>query len=130
MNRHNSATWNPKQERLAFLLACGHTIKGAAEECGCGERTAHTWMSEPAFRAHVAELRDVMLGEATGRLAAIATRAVETLDGLMGSESEVVKLRAAVGALKLLFQAREHGELAERMAEMEAAAEQNGRHRP
>lgn len=44
-----TATWSPKQERVALLIAAGRSIKVAATEADRGERTAHTWLELPGW---------------------------------------------------------------------------------
>jgi hypothetical protein len=70
----------------------------------------------PGFRRG---LRARCLEEAVGRLTSIATRAAETLAQLLDSESETIKLRAAVSLLEQLIRVREHSEIAARLAALE-----------
>jgi hypothetical protein len=84
-----AATWNSKQERLALLLASGRTIKAAAEEVKVGERTAHSWLGDPNYRALVTALRGRLLDEAVGRLADASGKAVQTLCDLMDDPKRV-----------------------------------------
>ena len=44
-------------ELLAVAVACGATVKAAAESCGCSERHAYRISSDPAFRQRVSDLR-------------------------------------------------------------------------
>src|SRR4051812_36880886 len=105
-----TATWSARQENLALHLAAGRPIKRAAEEAGVGERTAHTWLEDPAYRAYTLAVRGRLLDQAAGKLAAAAGEAVETLRALLGDESAAVRLRAASGLLHHLLRVREHVE--------------------
>src|SRR5687768_12465262 len=100
MIRQPTATsWSAKQERVAVLIAAGRTVKDAVGECGVGERTAHTWLDDPAYRAYVAELRGRLLNQAVGKLADAATKAAEELANLLGDPKPAIRLRAAVAIL-------------------------------
>lgn len=112
----------PRQANAAALLAAGRELKITAREVGVSERSVHAWKGEPVFRAYVAGLRDEMLSQAVGRLAERATQAIETMVGLLDSADEGIRLRASVAVMDTLLRAREHTELAGRVAELEALA--------
>jgi hypothetical protein len=118
MKRHETATrWTPKQERVALLIASGKAIKDAAAECGAGERTAHTWLEDPAYRTLIAELRGRLMNQALGKLADAAGEAVGVLRASLADANPNVRLRAAVSILDGLMKMREHVELAEQLAD-------------
>jgi hypothetical protein len=119
MNEQPSATWNPKQERVALLIAAGRSIKAAAAEVDCGERTAHTWLEDPGYRTLVSELRHRMLDEAVGTLAEATNAAVGTLRKLLDDENSGVRLRAALGILDAAVRMRQHVELEARILRLE-----------
>src|SRR4051794_13862781 len=110
MIRQPTATWNAKQERLAILLASGRSVKDAAVEAGIGERTAHTWLDDPAYRAFIAELRGRMLNEAVGKLTDATGAAADELRRLLKDEAASIRLRAATAILDALVKVREHTE--------------------
>jgi hypothetical protein len=118
--------WNARQERVAALLASGSTIRDAAVESGAGERTIHSWLDDPAYRAFVGGLRDHILAETIGRLTRAATRAATVLEGLLEAESEGVRFRAALGLIDTMIKTREHGELSARVSELEAQLSRSG----
>jgi hypothetical protein len=111
--------FNARQRSVAILLASGRSIRDAAAETSVGERTIHTWLNEPGFRAAISGLRDRLLAETVGRLTQAATRAAAALEGLLDAESESIRLRAATAILDAMIRAREHGELAARVGELE-----------
>jgi hypothetical protein len=121
-NRQAMADWNARQQRVAVLLASGSTIRDAAAESSVGERTIHTWLDDPAFRAFVSALRDRLLNETIGRLTLAASRAASVLETLLDSEQDQIRLRAASSILDAMIRVREHGELANRVAELESRA--------
>jgi hypothetical protein len=115
-----TATWNPRQERVALLIAAGRTVKAAALETQCGERTVHGWLENHGYRSHIAELRHRMLDGAVGALAEATNEAVGTLRELLGDKHPNVRLRAALGILDAAVRLREHVELERRMTALEA----------
>jgi hypothetical protein len=122
----SSSPWSPKQERLAVLIASGRSIKAAAADAECGERTAHDWLAEPGFRSFVAGLRGRMLDEAVGTLAEATAAAAVALRGLLEDTNSNVRLRAALGILDGAVRLREHTEILERLEELERRAGQGG----
>jgi hypothetical protein len=119
MSRQLTATWTAKQEWLALLLAAGWGIKAAAKELKVGERTAHTWLEDPGYRAFVDDLRRRMLEEAVGKLTDAAGSAVDVLRDLLAHPNGGVRLRAAMGVLDCLLKYRQHAELDRRVAGLE-----------
>ena len=94
-----TATWNPRQERVALLIAAGRSTKAAALETMCGERTVHGWLEDDRYRSLVAELRHRMLDGAVGALVEATNEAVSTLRELLDDKQHNVRLRAALGIL-------------------------------
>ena len=122
----DAGPWSARQERVAALLASGSTIRDAAAELGAGERTVHSWLDDPAYRAFVGGLRDRILTETIGRLTQAATRAATVLEGLLEAQGEGVRLRASLGLIDAMIKTREHGELSARVTELEAQLSQSG----
>jgi hypothetical protein len=120
MKPQSTATWSPKQERVALLIAAGRTIKAAAAEAGCGERTAHEWLDDAQYRLLVSRFRRRLIDRAVGSLARSTNKAVFRLRKLLDSENENVRLRAAVSLLDHAVRMREHGELEDRITALEA----------
>ncbi len=126
MNEQSTALWNPKQERLAALIAAGKSIKAAAAAVESGERTAHTWLEDPRYRALVAELRNRMLNEAVGRMADLTNKAVGTLSELLDDSNGSVRLRAALGIIDAMIRLREHVDFDNRLLRMEQSTANEG----
>jgi hypothetical protein len=104
------------------LIAAGRSIKDAAAEVECGERTAHTWLADPGYRALIAELRHRMLDGAVGRLADATNAAVSTLRDLLGDDNGNTRLRAATTILDAVVRLREHVEIDARILRLEQDA--------
>lgn len=106
-------------ERLAFELAAGRTLKEAAAAAGVSASTADRRQRDPEFRKRVAEIRTAMITDATGRLSAGMTKAADVLVKLLGHKNADTRRHAAVKLIELAAKMREHGELADRVAELE-----------
>lgn len=129
-------TDDPADRLLAATLATGASYAQAGEAAGCSPATVKRRMAEPAFRAHVAELRLDHVRRVEHRLAELSGRALEALEALMvDADAPAQRLGAAKVVLEGLLRFREAGEVERRLAELEArlghgpAAFANG-HRP
>jgi HEAT repeat protein len=108
-------------ELLAVAVACGATVKAAAESCGCSERHAYRISSDPAFRQRVSDLRSEMTSAAVGELSAAASEAVATLRELLSGENEPsVRMNAAKAILNALGPLSELTELRQRLEQLES----------
>jgi hypothetical protein len=111
---------NGRREAVALCLASGCTVRDAAREAGCGERTVHTWLTDPAFRNRVSQVRTELFGRAVGRLSRLAGRAADSLGELLEAQNESVRLQAAKTILEAGARLREALELAQRLDDVEA----------
>jgi hypothetical protein len=105
---------------LAAELAAGKTVRDAAAAAGLAERTAHRRLTEPAFRAQVAELRGRMTDAAAGRLADGMAEAAAVLRNLLADPDPNVRHKSAVKLIELGLKTRDVTELADRLARVEA----------
>jgi hypothetical protein len=121
MKPQSTATWSPKQERVALLIAAGRSIKAAAVEARCGERTVHEWLDDPKYHSLISRFPHKMIDRAIGLLARSTNKAVATLARLLDSENENVRLKAASSLLDHSIRMREHVELEGRIAALEGA---------
>jgi phage terminase small subunit len=107
------------REPFIIALAGGANISEATRVTGIALSTAKRWLSDPELRSHVEAVRQRMVDEAVGRLAALAGKAIATLDTALDAESDGVRVRAAVAILDKLLQLREHTELETRILALE-----------
>lgn len=113
-------------ETLAIEIAAGKTIRAAAVAVGCSESHAYRLSSNQAFKAQVAELRTAAVTQAVGRLATIATEAVDVLAALLADEKPSVRLNAAKAILGAIQPMSEFSELRERIDRLEQASQAGG----
>lgn len=119
MESQPTATLQPKRERMALLLASGWTMKAAAEDTKVGERTAHEWKSDPAFKARVAALRAEILERSVGIMASATSAAAAKLVELLKDDNPAIRLRAATAILDGAVKLRDHTELDARLLAIE-----------
>jgi len=109
-------------DALVAALAAGSTVPDAAKRANMSERTARRRLDDPAFRRRVSEARGELYSAAMGRLAAVATKAADTLEKLLTSTRDAVALGAARSILELGQRLRESVELEQRIAALERGA--------
>lgn len=106
-----------------LLLAAGGTLIEAAKAVGVSRNTMAVRAVTPAYRAAIRAVRQAAIDRATGKLIQALDDAFACIHLISTSgEQEANKLRAARAIFDLVLQYREHGELAERVAALEAAA--------
>ena len=113
-------------EVIAVALAAGCTWRQAARTAHVSAATVGRRMGQPAFRREVARLRAEMVDRTVGRTAAAGSAAVGALVRLLGAEAESVRVAAARALLDAGLKYREHVELADRLAELEATTQGHG----
>ena len=111
---------------LIAALATGATVRDAAAAAGVAERTVYRRLEDPTFRHQVDDARAELIATAVARLGAAATKAVGKLEDLLTAESEAVRLGAAKAILDAALRWREHQDLTERVAALEAHLTQEG----
>src|SRR5205823_14914021 len=105
---------------LIVALASGSTVQDAAATAGVSVATAHRRLADKGFQHCVTEARDELVSLTVGRLAKATSRAVDTLDALLGDQTPpAVRLGAARAVLEMAAKYREAEELTERVAALE-----------
>jgi hypothetical protein len=107
--------------KLIMALACGATVESAARQAEISERTVSRRLKDPEFQAKLQAERQEMVGRTTNMLTAAAMESVKTLLRLQGDGvPHSVQLGAARAVVELGARLREHNELFERVAALEA----------
>lgn len=108
----------------ALALAQGHTVAEAARLAQVSPRTLGRWQADDAFRGEVTRLRSELLDRVLGALADGAVEAVAALRSALTADSPAVRVRAATALLNAVVVLREHVDLDQRIAELEAAEDE------
>jgi hypothetical protein len=106
---------------IAALLG-GLTIEKAAEAAGVSEATARRRLRDPEFVRELNAARREAIAAVAARLAALAGKAVGTLDELMEEAPAPQRIAAAREALRhlaVLAEVADSGELSERIERLE-----------
>ena len=114
-------TMGARQTQALVFLLSEPTLQAAARAAGIGDRTLRRWLAEDdAFRAAYREARSESMRQATARLQATASEAVDTLRELLSlKERPDVRARAALGILANATKAEELENLAARVDALE-----------
>jgi hypothetical protein len=115
---------------LAFAVARGLTVEGAASAAGVSPRTAYRRLANPSFRVEVAEAQIRVVEKAVGVLADGTVEAAQVLRELAREGPPAVRLGAARALLQLYVRLRDEHEFAERLAVVEAALKEESGHAP
>jgi hypothetical protein len=107
------------ESALILALSTGQTVREAAKTAGIAESTAYRRLRDEEVRQEISAVRTQMLSEAIGRLSAAASSAVGTLETLLESSVESVRLGAARAILDRVIVVRESLEFAERLERIE-----------
>lgn len=108
-----------KNEQIVLLaLVNGETRKRAAQMAGVSESTVYRLLSNEHFKTILNAERKKIFDAAVGELAALTTKANETLRRALNSGTPQIEVRAALGILTLAFRGREM-EIIERIEKLE-----------
>jgi hypothetical protein len=121
---------SPKQSAVMVHLLAGSGVEQAAKAGGVSERTAWNWLADsvPFKRELRARQRQALEG-VTRKLQASSSKAVEALERVLEDPlaPHAAVVSAARVALDMAYRAFELGDLAERIEDLESAAEQAAR---
>ena len=89
------------QQKVIGLLLLGNNQRMAAKEAGVAEETVSRWKAgDAAFMTVLANARREIWDSQAQRLRNLSGLAIDTLEGLLESEVEAIRLRAAQAVLK------------------------------
>ena len=119
-----NSTLSAKQKRFIAALLLARTISEAAKLAGVGERTAHTWLNEPEFKAALNEAEAEALNAASRRLTGALSAAIDRLVALTSDPDapHSVQLRAATAILEQMFKLKETLDFEARLSALESEA--------
>jgi len=110
-----------RRNQVVALLASGLTQAQAASECHISAKTISRWQKQPSFASEVAAVRGQYLDRSIGFLATATVAAVSTLADLLdASHPDSIRLAAARALWEMHAKLKDSGELAARLAALEA----------
>jgi hypothetical protein len=120
-------TLNRNQKRAIKALMQSPSVAAAARRCGLTPRTLWRYLNDPEFKRELANRQDNETTALSAALAGMSSDAIQTLHDLMTdkSVSPSVRARVALGWLKERRDALELDELAQRIAALEEALNEN-----
>jgi len=87
VGKGHGAKTEATRERAILALLSERSIGAAAARCKVGERTLRRWMAEDeTFKTELAAARCAMFEAGMNRVQALAVRAVDTLEDLLGAK--------------------------------------------
>lgn len=102
-----------------------HLVAASSRERGCkaariGRSTLTEWLKQPAFAEALRSAEALAYREALATVQKATGEAAEVLRGLLASESEAIRLRAASELLAFSMKSRDAVEIEERLEAIEA----------
>jgi Helix-turn-helix of insertion element transposase len=119
MSHDHDESLTSKQHKAVYALLEQPTIEAAAEAVGIGTATLKRWRKQEAFTSEFRSARRRVLEDAYAKLQSAASKAVATLVDAMDSESEHLKVKAALGILDRAQKGLEAYDLVERLEHLE-----------
>jgi hypothetical protein len=111
-----------KAEIAAQAIATGKSFAEAAVAAGVSSRTLYSYRQRPDFSSRVVEIRNALFAEAGGKLARLAGKAADRLEGLLQSQNEAI----AIAAVKLVLGEMGHQEVKDLEARLNDLVRETG----
>lgn len=109
-----------KQQLALTALLQYPTIKDAAKACGVSEPSVYRWLKQDVFATAYREARQQALSQATARLQAAASAAVDTLEEVSADTeaSSSSRVAAATKILEFAYKANDLEDIAAMLDEL------------
>lgn len=110
-----------KQERAIAALVSEPTISAAAIKAGIGERTLHTWLTDPDFKKAYRKAQRVVTEHAITSLQKSTVQAIEVITKIMNDpqEKSTTRIMASKIMLENGLKGLELEDLGQRIEELE-----------
>ena len=103
---------------IPFLLAAA-SIEEGCKQAKVGKATVYEWLKNETFRDELRRHREDIVTGALETLKANVSKATEALVGLLGSENESIRHRAARDVIEFVVKTTENENLEERIEALE-----------
>jgi len=113
-----------RQEKaiIELLNPTNKSILGIAYKLNIGERTLHAWLKQPKFKEALFNARKELTKDSLNKLKESLGEAVNVINGLMGSDKEMISLKASQLVIDYNLKLREDEEFEERLSRLEEVA--------
>ena len=120
MTRKKQKTVPSEKNEMAFAvdIARGTSIVKAAKKVGISETTGYRWARKPEVVKSIAEVRSTVLQTASQRMMNLAGKAVATLEALLGSDDDKIRLSAAKAVIDGTAKMRQLAELEQELEQI------------
>lgn len=119
-NRQHSSI-SVKQARAIPHILEAKSIEAGCVAAGISKTLFYQWLKVPAFEEEYKRQRNILIAEAMDSLKANLAKAVDTLTGLLDTESESLKRSVSNDILNHVFKIREIQDIEERLTRLEQA---------
>ncbi len=109
---------------LAIAVAGGQSVQSAVGSVGCSIRTGYELSRSAEFKSRVSEIRTESVQLAVGKLSELALSSVATMEVLLSSDDDSVKLRSAMAILDRFSKLSETVDLRARVEKLELERKQ------
>lgn len=116
------------RDRAVLAILSERSLRAAARKAGVAERTLRRWLADDdAFKRELAEARRTVFDAAIGRAQVLSSKALDTLEELLGQrEQSSVRLSAAKALLELAINRHDAAWMLDRLDQLEAALDSRG----
>lgn len=119
MTNNSAQKLTARQLRAIAMVIQAKSVSEGVQRAKVSRRQFYEWMKDPVFVAEYARLRESVAAAAFHHLRISIEDAVRVLTGLMSSENESVRFRAAESIIERYMKLRELDEIEERLAVLE-----------
>lgn len=104
---------------LPFLIS-NPSVESAAKQSGVSAKQIFDWLNQPSFRQELENRKNEAVNQAVDRLKATASKACDTLIGLLDNAgSESVRHRVAIDLLNMTLKYMEFKDVEQRIRKLE-----------
>ena len=114
---------SPVKRRAVLALVEHGAVSKAADACNVSRMSIYRWMREPLFTQALREASESQVEQASRRLTALMSRAIDELERLLSDESTQQRRLAVDSILSHGIRLRELTELEQRVANLERRME-------
>jgi len=117
--KDRSALTRRQLHALPFLIS-NPSIESAAKQSGVSPKQIFDWLNQKTFRDELENRKNEAVNQAVDRLKATASKACDTLIGLLDhAESESVRHRVAIDLLNMTLKYMEFKDVEQRIRKLE-----------